>query len=231
MPDAHVRIPLSMMNRHGLIAGATGTGKTRTLQLLAEQLSARGVPVVLADLKGDLSGLAAGRDDQRPDHRAGDRDRRHLDADRVPGRVPGPGRVGHRHPDPGDDDRVRPDAAGQDPWAQRHPGILAAAGVPLRRPGRAAIARPEGSPRRHLLPGQRGGQGRSDVIGRAVQRDAPASSCATSSPCPTTAATSSSASPNGTPATCCAPPRTGAASSPASSCPPSRTSHNCSRRS
>ena len=57
-PDAHVRIPLSMMNRHGLIAGATGTGKTRTLQLLAEQLSARGVPVVLADLKGDLSGLA-----------------------------------------------------------------------------------------------------------------------------------------------------------------------------
>ena len=57
-PDAHVRIPLSMMNRHGLIAGATGTGKTRTLQLLAEQLSARGVPVVVADLKGDLSGLA-----------------------------------------------------------------------------------------------------------------------------------------------------------------------------
>ncbi len=57
-PDAHVRIPLSMMNRHGLIAGATGTGKTRTLQLLAEQLSARGVPVVLADMKGDLSGLA-----------------------------------------------------------------------------------------------------------------------------------------------------------------------------
>ncbi|MCW2526539.1 MAG: putative ATPase [Pseudonocardiales bacterium] len=57
-PEAHVRIPLSMMNRHGLIAGATGTGKTRTLQLLAEQLSAGGVPVVLADMKGDLSGLA-----------------------------------------------------------------------------------------------------------------------------------------------------------------------------
>ena len=55
--DAHVRIPLSMMSRHGLIAGATGTGKTRTLQLLAEQLSECGVPVVLADLKGDLSGL------------------------------------------------------------------------------------------------------------------------------------------------------------------------------
>jgi DNA helicase HerA-like ATPase len=48
-----------MMNRHGLIAGATGTGKTRTLQLFAEQLSAAGVPVFLADVKGDLSGIAA----------------------------------------------------------------------------------------------------------------------------------------------------------------------------
>ena len=54
-----VRVPLAMMNRHGLIAGATGTGKTRTLQLLTDQLSAAGVPVFLADLKGDLSGLAA----------------------------------------------------------------------------------------------------------------------------------------------------------------------------
>jgi len=58
-PDARVRIPLGMLNRHGLIAGATGTGKTKTLQLLAEQLSAQGVPVVVADKKGDLSGLAA----------------------------------------------------------------------------------------------------------------------------------------------------------------------------
>ena len=51
-----------MANRHGLVAGATGTGKTRTLQLLTEQLSAQGVPVFVADMKGDLSGLAdAGR--------------------------------------------------------------------------------------------------------------------------------------------------------------------------
>ena len=57
-PEAAVRIPLAMMNRHGLIAGATGTGKTRTLQLLAEQLSAAGVPTFVADMKGDLSGLA-----------------------------------------------------------------------------------------------------------------------------------------------------------------------------
>src|SRR5262245_11744516 len=58
LPEPIVRLPLPMMNRHGLIAGATGTGKTRTLQLLAEQLSAAGVPVFLADIKGDLSGVA-----------------------------------------------------------------------------------------------------------------------------------------------------------------------------
>ncbi|MFE5286912.1 helicase HerA-like domain-containing protein [Nocardia sp. NPDC056611] len=57
-PDARVRIPMKTMNRHGLIAGATGTGKTKTVQGIAEQLSAAGVPVVVADIKGDLSGLA-----------------------------------------------------------------------------------------------------------------------------------------------------------------------------
>jgi uncharacterized protein len=56
-PEALVQLPLKTMNRHGLVAGATGTGKTRTLQLLAEQLSAHGVPVFAADYKGDLSGL------------------------------------------------------------------------------------------------------------------------------------------------------------------------------
>ncbi|TLF73612.1 helicase HerA-like domain-containing protein [Nocardia cyriacigeorgica] len=55
---ARVRIPLRTMNRHGLVAGATGTGKTKTLQGIAEQLSRAGVPVVLADVKGDLSGLS-----------------------------------------------------------------------------------------------------------------------------------------------------------------------------
>jgi uncharacterized protein len=58
-PEAVVRIPLATTNRHGLIAGATGTGKTKTLQILAEQLSAQGVPVFGADMKGDLSGIAA----------------------------------------------------------------------------------------------------------------------------------------------------------------------------
>src|SRR5580765_4064834 len=58
-PEPIVQIPLAMLNRHGLIAGATGTGKTRTLQLVAEQLSRAGVPVLLADVKGDLAGVAA----------------------------------------------------------------------------------------------------------------------------------------------------------------------------
>ncbi len=58
-PDAQIRIPLSMLNRHGLVAGATGTGKTKTLQLMAEQISAAGVPVFAADIKGDLSGMAS----------------------------------------------------------------------------------------------------------------------------------------------------------------------------
>jgi DNA helicase HerA-like ATPase len=58
MPDVQVRIPLAMTNRHGLVAGATGTGKTRTLQVLAEQLAANGVAVFAADIKGDLSGIA-----------------------------------------------------------------------------------------------------------------------------------------------------------------------------
>jgi len=59
VPKAKVRIPLSMLNRHGLVAGATGTGKTKTLQSMAEQISAAGVPVFAADIKGDLSGLAS----------------------------------------------------------------------------------------------------------------------------------------------------------------------------
>src|SRR5215217_6862388 len=58
LPEAEVNLPLHMMNRHGLVAGATGTGKTRTLQLLAEQLSDAGVPVFMLDVKGDLSGLS-----------------------------------------------------------------------------------------------------------------------------------------------------------------------------
>src|SRR5271156_2360018 len=55
---ARIRVPLATVNRHGLVAGATGTGKTKSLQVMAEQLSAAGVPVLMADVKGDLSGLS-----------------------------------------------------------------------------------------------------------------------------------------------------------------------------
>jgi DNA helicase HerA-like ATPase len=72
-PDARIRMPLSMLNRHGLVAGATGTGKTKTLQLMAEQISAAGVPVFLADIKGDVSGMAAaGASNDRITKRAAD---------------------------------------------------------------------------------------------------------------------------------------------------------------
>ncbi len=71
--EPKVRIPLATLNRHGLIAGATGTGKTKTLQLLTEQLSAHGIPVFAADVKGDLSGLAVpGTADDRITARASD---------------------------------------------------------------------------------------------------------------------------------------------------------------
>ncbi|HEX3220611.1 MAG TPA: helicase HerA-like domain-containing protein, partial [Candidatus Limnocylindria bacterium] len=59
LPKARVRLPLAMLNRHGLVAGATGTGKTKSLQVMAEQLSAAGVPTFISDIKGDISGLGA----------------------------------------------------------------------------------------------------------------------------------------------------------------------------
>jgi DNA helicase HerA-like ATPase len=59
VPEATINLPLKTMNRHGLIAGATGTGKTKTLQMISEYLSDASVPVLLMDIKGDLSGIAA----------------------------------------------------------------------------------------------------------------------------------------------------------------------------
>ncbi len=59
IPEAKIFLPLKTMNRHGLIAGATGTGKTKTLQMISEQLSNASIPVLLMDIKGDLSGIAA----------------------------------------------------------------------------------------------------------------------------------------------------------------------------
>ena len=59
VPEAGINLPLKTMNRHGLIAGATGTGKTKTLQMISEYLSDASVPVMVMDIKGDLSGIGA----------------------------------------------------------------------------------------------------------------------------------------------------------------------------
>ena len=56
--DTFIKVPLKTLNRHGLIAGATGTGKTKTIQVLSEQLSSFGIPVLMMDIKGDFSGIA-----------------------------------------------------------------------------------------------------------------------------------------------------------------------------
>ena len=66
LPEVRVSLPLTRVNRHGLIAGATGTGKTTTLQVMAGQLSAAGVPVFAVDIKGDLSGVGAPGDASNP---------------------------------------------------------------------------------------------------------------------------------------------------------------------
>lgn len=59
LADTLIKVPLKTLNRHGLIAGATGTGKTKTIQVLSEQLSLHGIPVLMMDIKGDFSGIAA----------------------------------------------------------------------------------------------------------------------------------------------------------------------------
>ena len=118
--EPKIRLPLAMANRHGLVAGATGTGKTRTLQLLTEQLSAQGVPVFVADMKGDLSGLAMPGEASRPSERPLGRHRVGLEAERRAGGVREPdGWLGGAAPRYGE--LVRAAAAGQSALVERHP--------------------------------------------------------------------------------------------------------------
>ncbi len=98
LTGAHVRLPLGTLNRHGLIAGATGTGKTKTLQIIAEQLSRQGVPSLLMDVKGDLSGIAAPQPRAPEDRRAPRGDRYPLHRRRQPGGVSFPERRARRPP-------------------------------------------------------------------------------------------------------------------------------------
>ena len=145
VPSAVVRIPLSMLNRHGLVAGATGTGKTKTLQLMAEQISAAGVPVFAADIKGDLSGIASPGE---PSDKLLARTQK-IGQDWQPRGCPTEffalGGQGIGVPLRATMSSFGPDAAGQGARPERGPGVLARAGLPLRRPGRAAAAGPGGS--------------------------------------------------------------------------------------
>ena len=115
--EAVVRLPLATMNRHGLIAGATGTGKTRTLQLLAEQLSDAGVLGVRGRLQGRPLGARAARRCRRAGAEAHGRAAAAVRADVVPGRVPRARRHRRRRPGPCDGDRLRAGAARQGPRA------------------------------------------------------------------------------------------------------------------
>ena len=155
--EAVVQIPLRMMNRHGLIAGATGTGKTKGLQAIAEQLSDAGVPVFAADMKGDLSGLSepggAGGDRRRPLEGA----RRDVRAEGVPGRVPRGRRDRPRHPGARDRVRLRAAAARQGAAGERDAGaepLARSSATPTRRGCRSSTSptcarcSPSSAPRR-----------------------------------------------------------------------------------
>ena len=146
LPDVRVQVPLSRVNRHGLIAGATGTGKTKTLQLLAGQLSARSASRC-SPSTSRATCRASARPATRPTRRSSSRGRVDRSWTFEP---PGPpdrdpvavGQAGRARP--GERLVVRAAAAGQGPRPQRHPDLDPVARLPLlRRPGPAA-ARPRG---------------------------------------------------------------------------------------
>ena len=154
LPEPKIRIPLAMMNRHGLVAGATGTGKTKTLQLLTEQLSAAGVPVFVADIKGDLSGLAMpGEPSDRVNQRATDVGLG-LDARRCTGGVRQPHR-GTRGTAPRHRGELRPAAAGQGAGPQRDPDQCADHGLQVLRRCPAPAARFQRPARGAAVPDRR----------------------------------------------------------------------------
>ena len=159
-PGHYDRLQLALGNRHGLIAGATGTGKTVTVQRLVEGFSRSGVPVFVADVKGDLAGLgAAGR---RPEgsRRARQGGRRALCAAGLPHGLLGPvRRAGFARPhDGGRDGAAADDSPAR---AQRHPGGRAQRAVSGRRRAGPAAARPQGLARLPRL--YRRPRGRTDV--------------------------------------------------------------------
>ena len=169
--EAAVRVPLATMNRHGLVAGATGTGKTKTLQVLAEQLSRAGVPVLVADVKGDVSGLAAAGGAGRGGREADDRPRPAVRAGGVPGRVPRARRPRAGRAAALDGVGLRPAAARQGARRERDAGVEPRAGLPLRGLQGPAAARPRGPARAARVPRLRRGQARARRHRRPVAGD------------------------------------------------------------
>ena len=229
--DARVQVALSMMNRHGLIAGATGTGKTKTLQLLAGQLSKAGVPVFVADIKGDLTGIAAPGDATNP-----------KVVERVtslgwtfepagpPGRVPVA--VGQaRRPGPGDRPLVRSAAARQGPRPQRHADLDPVARSSSTATTTTCRCSTSRTSRRRSSTSPRTRASRSSPTTAGCRARRSACSCARSSCSSRKAPTSSSASPSSTSPTCCERRPRARGSSASSSCPTSWTSPGSSRRS
>ena len=170
-PTAQVRIPLATVNRHGLVAGATGTGKTKSLQVIAEQLSAAGVPVMMADVKGDLSGLSRPGEANDKTAAAGQGHRRRLDADGVPGGVPVAGHLGNRGAGARHHLQLRADPAVKGVGAQPNSGVDARADLPLGRSEGPLAAGPQGPAGGHPVPHQRRGQARAESARRRVADD------------------------------------------------------------
>ena len=228
--DAAVRVPLATLNRHGLIAGATGTGKTKTLQLMAEQLSAAGVPVFVADVKGDVSGLSVAGDPGGPaEKRMAD-----LGLPFAPAAFPveflALGGLGPGVPVRANVTDFGPQLLGKVLGAnETQEASLALVfhyadtkGLPL----------VDLADLRALLdvPRLRRGQGRAQGHRRAVEPDGRRAAALARRASRRAAGRSSSASRSSTSPTSCAPRRTAAGSSRASSSPRSRTSPCCGRR-
>ena len=160
LTDVHIRIPLGMLNRHGLVAGATGTGKTKTLQLMAEQLSANGVPVFAADIKGDLSGMSVpGEGGEKIASRAASVGQTWT-ATSFPVEFYALGGQGTGIPMRVTMTAFGPILLSQGARAQRHAGVQPRPGVPLRRPQGPAPARPRRPACRRVVADQRRGQAR-----------------------------------------------------------------------
>ena len=211
LPEPLVAIPLAMLNRHGLIAGATGTGKTKTLQLMAEQLCARGRPGFSRRHEGRSRGHRGGGRSERAGAARARGHRLRLARRALPGRVPEPHRQARR-PAARDGVVVRPAAAREGARLERDADQRARAGLQvLRRPRpRAARLRRPARRARSTCSGEGAGELaelRRHVEGhgrRAAARDGGARAAGR--------AARSSASPSSTSTTCSRPSATGAAS-------------------